>query len=273
MDGEWAKQPSIPRRTNGSPARLKQLLLDSVDRRSRGLSEAALLFSGGVDSSLLALLLKDKLALKCYCAAAKDSHDWNLSAKSAPLLGVELKRIDFTIGDVREELPKVAAALNSTNVMKLGVALPLWFCVKEASENAVFFGMGTEEPFAGYQRHRKLLPDYRAIDDECFRGVMGAWDRDISRDIAVCTAWGKEALFPYIDQAFVEEALAIPAEQKISAENNKLVLREIAVELGLPREIAATPKKAAQYGSRSDKFIRMLAKEKGVSLDEFLKLL
>jgi len=271
MDGEWAKSPSIARRTNGSRKTLKQLLLDSVEQRASGLQEAALLFSGGVDSSLLALLLKEKLSLQCYCGAAKGSHDWEQSEKSAATLGVNLKRIEFSIDDVREELPKVAKAIGDTNVMKLGVALPLWFCVKEAAEKSVFFGMGTEELFAGYDRHRRLLPDYRAIDDECWRGVQGAWDRDISRDIGVCTAWQKTPLFPYLDKAFVEEALAIPAEQKISPENNKIILRGLAVELGLPEEIASAPKKAAQYGSRSDKFIRMLAKEKGLGVSAFLE--
>ena len=140
MDGEWARQPSLQRRSNGSRETLKRLLLESIDTRSRGLSNAALLFSGGVDSSLLALLLKDRLSLKCYCAGAKDSHDWVLSAKSADALGVELERIEFTVEDVREELPKVASAIGSRNVMKLGVALPLWFCAREAKEKELFFG-------------------------------------------------------------------------------------------------------------------------------------
>jgi len=273
MDGEWARQPSLQRRSNGSRETLKRLLLESIDTRSRGLSSAGLLFSGGVDSSLLALLLKDKLSLECYCAAAEGSHDWLLSEKSAKRLGVGLVRIELTIDGVREELPKLAAAIQSKNVMNRGVALPLWFCAREAKEKELFFGMGTEEIFAGYGRHRQLLPDYRAIDEECWRGAMGSWDRDISRDIGVSRAWGKEALFPYLDEAFVEEALAIPAEQKIDSENNKLVLRELAVELGLPRGIAFEPKKAAQYGSRSDKFIRMLAKQKGMRVDSFLESL
>ena len=102
---------------------------------------------------------------------------------------------------------------------------------------------------------------------------MDTWERDLSRDIGVCNAWEKDGLFPYLDEAFVGEALAIPSEQKIDSENNKLILRELAVELGLPRGIAFEPKKAAQYGSRSDKFIRVLAKEKGLRVGSFLESL
>lgn len=271
MDGEWARNPSIKRRGNGNKETLKKLILEAVGKRVT--EEAALLFSGGVDSSLLALLLKDKTKLTCYCAAAEGSHDWEQSKKAAEMLGVELQRISFTEESVREELPKIARAIKDNNVMKLGVAVPLWFCCREAKEKTVFFGMGTEELFAGYERHRRLLPDYRAIDEECWKGVLGAWERDISRDIGVCTAWEKEPAFPYLDEEVVEEALAIPSEEKINQENNKLVLRNIAVELGLPKEIAFAPKKAAQYGSRSDKFIRRIAKNSGKSLESFLKSL
>lgn len=272
MDGAWAREPNITRRTNGSRRRLKQLLIDSIDKRVSGISEAALLFSGGVDSSLVALLLKDRVKLRCYCAGTKQSHDWEHSVKSAELLGVELTRVEFGLEEVRSELPKIAKAIDSTNVMKVGVAFPLWMCCKEASETAVFFGMGTEELFAGYERHRKLLPDYKAIEEECLKGVLGAWERDLTRDIGVCNYWKKEAFFPYFDKEFVEEAMAIPAEQKINEENNKLVLRELAVELGLPKEIAFHPKKAAQYGSHSDKLIRKLAKEKGMSVQDYVTI-
>ena len=273
MDGEWAREPDIAKRSNGTKEKLKKLLLASVDKRAKGLSEAALLFSGGVDSSLLALLLKDRLQLHCYCAATKSSHDWRHSRDVADELGLELTRIELTKDIVESALPKIAMAIGSHNIMKLGVALPLWVCCGQMEESHVFFGMGTEELFAGYQRHRRLLPDYRAIDEECWKGVMGAWERDLSRDIGVCKAWGREALFPYLDKAFVEEALAIPSEQKINSENNKLVLREIAVELGLPEEIAFHPKKSAQYGSHADKLIRKLAKEKGMRPEEYVKSL
>ncbi len=271
MDGEWAKNTTITKRSNGTKQKLKQLIVEAIDERIS--EKTALLFSGGIDSSLLAILLKNKTELTCYCAGTTDSYDWEQSQKNAEVLGVELKRIAFDLEDVRKELPKIAKAIGDTNVMKLGVALPLWFCVKNTKEKNVFFGMGTEELFAGYERHRRLLPDYEAINNECWKGVEGAWERDISRDIGVCTAFNKEPFFPYLDQKVVEEAMAIPAQQKISEEGNKLVLREIAVELGLPKEIAFAPKKAAQYGSRSDKLIRKLAKEQGMRVDSFLSTL
>ncbi|MDP4012946.1 MAG: asparagine synthase-related protein, partial [Candidatus Nanoarchaeia archaeon] len=50
---------------------------------------------------------------------------------------------------------------------------------------------------------------------------------------------------------------------KINNEMNKIVLREAAVKLGLPKEFAYRPKKAAQYGSKFDKTIQKLALKKG----------
>lgn len=220
---------------------------------------------GGVDSSLLALLLKDKLRLRCYCAGAEGSHDLALSARSAKALGVELTQIEFTIDDVKRELPRLREAVGG-NIMKLGVAMPFWMCMPRIAERSVFLGTGTEELFAGYERHRKLLPDYRAIEAECKRGLATAWERDVSRDTAVCAAFGKKALFPYLDSAFANAAMALPAESKINDVGNKLALRELAVELGLPREIAFAPKKAAQYGSGSDKMLRVVLRGEAKSL-------
>ena len=47
--------------------------------------------------------------------------------------------------------------------------------------------------------------------------------------------------------------MGIPGERKLSTEHRKIILREIAEELGLPKEIAWRPKQAAQYGSGFDK--------------------
>lgn len=239
---------------------LAGLLLDSIETLTDGLDNAALLFSGGVDSSLLALLLKDRVSLRCYCAGAGGSHDLALSERSAKALGIELIQVEFTIDDVKRELPRLRETVGD-NMMKLGVATPFWMCMPRIGEGSVFLGTGTEELFAGYDRHRRLLPDYRAIDEECRRGLATAWERDVSRDTAVCAAFGKKALFPYLDKAFAEAAMALPAERKISADGNKLALRELAVELGLPKEIAFAPKKAAQYGSGADKMLRKALKD------------
>jgi asparagine synthase (glutamine-hydrolysing) len=58
----------------------------------------------------------------------------------------------------------------------------------------------------------------------------------------------------------------MPASLKMSEDYSKLILREAAEELGLPKAIAWRSKKAAQYGSRLDKAISKIARQKGFKL-------
>ena len=47
-------------------------------------------------------------------------------------------------------------------------------------------------------------------------------------------------------------------------------LRNAAIELGLPQEIAMRPKKAAQYGSKFDKGLLRLAKNANMGKQDYL---
>jgi asparagine synthase (glutamine-hydrolysing) len=55
----------------------------------------------------------------------------------------------------------------------------------------------------------------------------------------------------------------IPAKRKIDKKEKKIILREIAQDLGLAKKFAWRSKKAAQYGSWFDKCIARLARIRG----------
>ena len=54
--------------------------------------------------------------------------------------------------------------------------------------------------------------------------------------------------------------------QKIDALTNKKIIRNIAMDLGIPNEFSNRKKKGAQYGSGFDKAILKLAKRNGFKL-------
>ena len=60
--------------------------------------------------------------------------------------------------------------------------------------------------------------------------------------------------------------MSLPTVQKIDSKSNKKILREIAIEMGIPKTIAERKKKGAQYGSGFDKAITKLAKRNGFKL-------
>ncbi|MCD6414091.1 MAG: asparagine synthetase B [Candidatus Diapherotrites archaeon] len=248
-----------PKPAKGGKGELKKSIVASIDKNCKGLKEAGLLFSGGVDSTLLAVLLRDRLNLHCYCAGIQGSQDLEWSKRVAKELGLNLKTIIITKEELEQELPKIVK-LVGPNIMKVGVATPFYFCMREAKEKVFFSGLGTEELFAGYHRHENALRQggYRTVEEEIVKGLKSMWERDITRDTAVAKAFNKGLRVPFLDEKVIAVSLGIPAERKIKLEPpvKKLVLREIALELGVPKEVAWRPKKAAQYGSGVDKVIR-----------------
>ena len=55
--------------------------------------------------------------------------------------------------------------------------------------------------------------------------------------------------------------MQIPGKRKLNKKYKKIILREIAQDLGLPKEFAWRKKQAAQYGSKFDKAIYKLARK------------
>ncbi|HME87078.1 MAG TPA: asparagine synthase-related protein, partial [Candidatus Nanoarchaeia archaeon] len=68
---------------------------------------------------------------------------------------------------------------------------------------------------------------------------------------------------PLLDEDVIIEAMKFEGDKKINAEHKKIILREIAEELGLPKEFAWRKKQGAQYGSKFDRAIEKLAKMNG----------
>ena len=60
---------------------------------------------------------------------------------------------------------------------------------------------------------------------------------------------------PFLDRDLIKYAMKVPAGLKIKENIKKYILREVAINLGLPDVFAFRKKKAAQYGSRFDKAI------------------
>ena len=76
----------------------------------------------------------------------------------------------------------------------------------------------------------------------------------------------KQIVSPYINDELIILAMSLPRIQKIDSQKNKKILREIAIEIGIPRIISERKKKGAQYGSGFDKAITKLAKKNGFKL-------
>lgn len=245
---------------------LKELAIDSI-KKNIPKERFGILFSGGVDSTLIAQVCKkEKKDFVCYTAALKEkglkqAEDLTYAKKAAKKLNLKLKIKTIGLNETERYIKKILNILKEPNVVKVGVALPFYIAFEMARKDKIkvmFSGLGSEELFAGYQRHEKA----KNINKECFNGLLNMYERDISRDLAIAKAQNVDLRVPYLEKGLIEYALKIPAEFKLSINQNKLILREVAEQLRL-KEFAWRKKRAAQYGSKFDRAIEKLAKRKG----------
>ena len=254
---------------------LSGLLIKAVaDRMPKKPSEKlGILFSGGVDSTLIAGICKQLgVDFTCYTAAVdekdtgfEEAEDIVWAKKAAKKLGFKLTVKKISLKQSEENLKKLMNIIPNPNVVKAGVGLTFFTALEEAKKdrvNVIFSGLGSEEIFAGYERHLKA----KDVNKECAAGLKEIHERDISRDEAIAKYFKMKLELPFLDNELVKYALRIPGRYKLSKDNNKLILRQAAEQLGVPEEFAYRKKKAAQYGSKFDRAILKLAKKAGFKL-------
>jgi len=252
---------------------LNESLINAIKNRIPK-TKFGILFSGGIDSTLIALICKHlNLNFTCYTVGLENSPDVIASKKIAEKYNLnhkikilDLKTIENSVKKLKtifKNIPK-----NSNLAVLYGVGIVVYEALnlaKQENTNILFAGLGSEEIFAGYHRHEK-----GDANEECWRGLKLMWQRDLLRDFTIGKKLGIQLRLPFLDDNLILAAMGIPSEKKISKEHKKIILREIAEELGLPKEIAWRQKKAAQYGSGFDKVMEKLAKKAKLSKSEYV---
>lgn len=249
---------------------VNEKLKQAIEKRAKG--NFGILFSGGVDSSFISLVAKNSnLNFKCYTIGFENSEDIRWAKKVANQLGLELKVKILKLEELEEALKKIIKILNETDVTKVGVGTVNFIASQLAKEDNIkilFSGLGSEEIFTGYQRHLEAFEKdgFEGAFKESWNGLIGLWQRDLQRDILIAKENKVEFKMPYLDKEVVKAAMQAHPMLKISKELNKIILREIAEDEGLPKEVAWRKKKASQYGSKVDWAIEKLAKKAGFRL-------
>ncbi|WP_405298140.1 asparagine synthase-related protein [Methanobrevibacter sp.] len=259
-------QPIYEKVFEGDVAKIDKMLKLSVAKRIDGLSEVGVIFSGGLDSSYIALLLKEiseniPLKITLYAVGAEGSKDVEAAIYASKFLNLELKICEVTEDMLREALPEVVRAIGDDNLMKVGVGLTTYLATKMVAEDGLkvaFSGQGADELFGGYKRYLQSFVD-GTLNYDLRVDMSNMYHVNLERDDACSMLNGVELRLPFLDKNLVELVLNIPDNKKIVSMHDdmrKSILRKLAFEEGLDYEIAYRPKKAAQYGTGIDKILR-----------------
>lgn len=244
-----------------------QELLDKAIKKRIPNKKVALLFSGGIDSTYIAHELKrQNIPFTCYTAAINDPNspvepeDLVWAKKVAKELNLDLKVKQININEIPNYLKHLVPLIEDNNVVKVSVALTFFLASELAKEDdcrVIFSGLGSEEIFAGYQRHKDSIN----INKECLAGLRKIYERDLYRDDVLTMDNKLELRVPFLDKALVDYALKIPESLKLKENRTKDILRQIAINKGIPKDISLRKKRAAQYGSRVQQALKKLSKQ------------
>ena len=269
-------------------SKLEDKLVQAVLKRIPKDKHIGILFSGGIDSTIIAWICKkNNIPFTCYTAAVSgfgdSAQDLIYSKKIAEDYDFPLRIATVDLDELEPYVDRVSKLIESNNVTKVGVALPFFIASELANKDGVkviFSGLGSEEIFAGYERHAisagigkqgyDSLDYYDSLDignvnKECLSGLYQIHERDLYRDDVVTMFNQIELRLPFLDYDLVKFSLKIPPKYKISSSEKIIILRNVSENLGLKKEYARRPKKAAQYGSKFDRALGKLAKKQGFS--------
>ncbi len=252
--------------------RLKQIISNQNQADSIGL-----LYSGGLDSSIIAqvLLLQIPLSsLKIACVGFRGSYDMKNAFLGAKKLGFEFNRHFLTLDLIKDAIIELRLLNIIDNPIHLALAIPLFlgiqFLKTTFQTKNIYLGQGADELFGGYKRY-SLMYDENRIEDICVamkKDLKSLLKGQIKMEKGFAEYIGVNLIYPYLDPEIIEYAQSYSIRSHIISIKHgeitrKVLLRELAKKLGLPNSIVTQQKKAIQYGSGTVKALRKIAKSQG----------
>ncbi|KAL4493116.1 hypothetical protein ABPG72_003201 [Tetrahymena utriculariae] len=247
-------------------------------------SKVSVLFSGGLDSTLLTLFLDQLLPLNesidlLNLSFKSDASD-RLTALDAleelqiinPNRKYNLILIDKTVEDLSSnEKSLLKLIYPRITHMDFNIALVLHLATKgqgylhidtlekktiTSGAKVVLSGLGADEIFGGYSRYRVAFQrsGYKDLVQEMKFDLQRLWIRNLGRDDRAISQNGREVRFPFLNQNLIQQVSEKTAFSYFTNFNlprgsgDKILLRQVAKSLGL---IATSGfrKKAIQFGT------------------------
>ena len=266
-------------------------------------SQVAVLFSGGLDSTVVAALLNQELEdgesidllNVCFDHPSHKSPDRVTALASYKDLKEQfpnrqwnLVLVNVTLDEVllhQEHLLELIAPMRSQMDFNIGAAL--WFAARgkghllqpggdtiqvpcHSNSRIIYTGVGADEQLGGYGRHRSSFHKHGGwirLQEELLRDTNRLWLRNHGRDDRCISDHGKEPRYPFLDENVVRTLSKIPLWEITDPRLDKGVGDKLIlrnVAMKLGlKTCSVLPKRAIQFGSRIAKQSAKRAKRDG----------
>lgn len=250
----------------------KKALYNSIKKRSQDLSRIGIIFSGGIDSVLVAKITKELVPnVTCYTSGIAGSDDIKFSKIIADELDLDLKINELDIKDIENMLPKILNIIETTNTTQAEVSIPIYGALKLAAKDGlrvVFTGQGADELFAGYPWYVHIFAKYgtQKLREYMIQDLLLLYKETLEREDKLAMSNSIEMREPFLDSDVVRTATNIDLNLNLADNNDvfgKRVHRELAIQVGIPKYIAYREKQAAQHGAGIHGILSHIAEKNG----------
>ena len=240
----------------------KQLLDEMQNAVKETISDKkiGIAFSGGVDSTLLAKLVKDMgYDIHLLTIGFQDSHDINFAKEVNQILGFPHSVSEINPEKFKEVSQKINQTIKTDNLSWNENSIAFYYVAELAQKNdlkTVVTANGIDELFCGYNSYREAI---EKGEDEVTKMMIEKLKNEGEMMVAinqVTAEFGIRMIQPFLSPNFIEYAKKIPISEKIHGPDDmqrKHPVRELAMDYGIPEVAAQKRKKALQYGSQIHK--------------------
>lgn len=213
-----------------------------------------MLFSGGVDSSLLAVLAAPDHRLTLRTVGTEGSPDLERACDAARRLGLTWEAALLRAEEMEASWNGWAVGLHTQAEPRRSVLFALGLAFERFPHRCLLLGQGADELFGGYAHFAPLSPE-EALE-RSNTDLARLREHDWPDTLEIARRSEVELAAPFLDPEFIRTVALVPTPLRFEGGDRKPLLRRIARAAGLPEAIAGSPKKAMQYGSGVAKFLR-----------------
>ena len=188
-----------------------------------------------------------------------DSHDINFALQVNEVLDYPHNILEIDPTTFNEITSKIHDIIRTDNLSWNENSIAFYYVSKLAQEyglKTIVTANGIDELFCGYNSYREAISNG---EDKVIEMINVKLENEKQMMIAVnnvCSEFGVKIVQPLLSQSFIEFAKKIPISEKIHDSDDlmrKHIIRNLAIDCGVPEISAQKRKKALQYGSQIHK--------------------
>jgi len=231
-------------------------LFATVYENLRGIDTIGIAFSGGIDSTLLAMICKKmNINTTLLTVGFPHSHDIEFSKSISHKINMNHKFLEINRDDFATFSKKIKTQISCRNLSHIENCIAFSYIAQLARKNnlgVVLTANGFDELFCGYNNFRYIFNQgIDTINKTIESKILNELEL-INEIKQVVEKYHVSILQPFLSKGFISIAMKFPIYNKIVSYDDVLrkhIIRKIALSFDVPPEVIISRKKALQYGS------------------------